>query len=701
MTEVTRMRRIFLQSFDIFYDKRIVYKDYAQQKFLKRREPAPPWQQAKYQMRHSIDQLHLSKQKQAQFESKGLTSVEDIAYFFPRRYIDFRKVSRVNDIQVGEFCALEGVVKEKWEGGGSSYTAKIEELKETRPGYKATFYVSWFGTSYYIDKLVTGNSYIFCGKTSVFRGNLYISTPLAFGQDKDKVCSIMPIYSKIQGMSADYMTRQINASIDFLRLNDKGGPKDLFASSLGLMPKYAAIREMHQPSDPQRYKHAAQRMDFEEIYDFYEDLSRKNMYLVGTQVERATSEETTRKAIAALPFPLTDDQTVVIDTIIREAKSGRRIHSIISGDVGCGKTMVAILSCVFMAENGCQSIVMAPTLVLARQHYQSFTAICDKLKITVGLLTTETKKKERKSLLKAFEAGDLDILIGTHSVLSDDVAPCSLGLTIIDEEHKFGVAQKAKLEEFDKAGVHHISMTATPIPRSIANSVYGTDLDVLAIRSMPAGRKPVVTKQYFNMDGAFEKMYEEIQKGHQCYVVCPFIDDSESTKFQDVVSVTAASAAMTKYFAQKPNAVKTGIISGNMKQQSILETVSQFERGELDVLLSTTIVEVGVNVPNATAITIMSAERFGLAGLHQLRGRVGRGDAQSYCLLCSAARTERLDILCSTTDGFAIAEEDFRMRGPGDITGVAQSGDSAIINKIIRRPKLAQLIRQRFFPPAA
>ena len=622
-------------------------------------------------MRHSIEQLHLSKQKQAQFESKGLTSVEDIAYFFPRRYIDFRKVSRVNDIQVGEFCALEGVVKEKWEGGGSSYTAKIEELQETRPGYKAVFYVSWFGTSYHIDKLVPGESYIFCGKTSVFRGNLYISAPLAFGQDRNKVCSIMPIYSKIQGMSSDYMTRQINASIDFLRLNDKGGPKDLFASSLGLMPKYMAIREMHQPTDSQQYKHAAQRMDFEEIYDFYEELSRKSMYLIGTQVEKASSEEMTRKAIAGLPFPLTADQKAVIDTII------------------------------FMAENGCQSIVMAPTLILARQHYQSFTDICDKLKITVGLLTTETKKKERNSILKAFENGDLDILIGTHSVLSDDVVPCSLGLTIIDEEHKFGVAQKAKLEEFDKAGVHHISMTATPIPRSIANSVYGTDLDVLPIRSMPAGRKPVITKQYFNMDGAFEKMYEEIQKGHQCYVVCPFIEDSDSTKFQDVVSVAAASAAMSRYFAQKPNAVRTGIISGNMKQQSILETAAQFERGELDILLSTTIVEVGVNVPNATAITIMSAERFGLAGLHQLRGRVGRGDAQSYCLLCSAERTERLDILCKTTDGFTIAEEDFRMRGPGDITGIAQSGDSAVINKIVRRPKLAQMIRQRFFPPAA
>ena len=652
-------------------------------------------------MKHSIEQLKLSKQKQSQFENKGLTTIEDIAYFFPRRYIDFREVKKVKDVSVGEFCALEGVVKEIWEGGSRSYTARIEEKEEMRPGYRAVFFVSWYGTDYYIKQLTVGETFIFCGKTSMFRGNIYISVPLAFGRDKNRVCKICPIYSKIQGMSTDYMLKQINASIDFLRLNDKSGPKDLFAASLKLMPKYEAVREMHQPTTTIRYKQALQRMDYEEIYDFYADLSQKDMYLIGTEVEETDRDEMTRKAIKNLPFPLTEDQQSVIETVIREAKAGRRIHSLISGDVGCGKTLVAILSCIFMAENGCQSIVMAPTLVLARQHYQSFTDICEKLKITTGLLTTETKKKERRALLKAFEEGDLDILIGTHAVLSSDVVPCCLGLTIIDEEHKFGVAQKAKLEEYDKAGVHHLSMTATPIPRSIASAVYGNDLDVLPIHSMPAGRKPVITKQCFHMNDAFEEMYQEIQAGHQCYVVCPFIEDSDSTRFQDVMSVAAASSAMSDYFSQKPNQVKTGIISGNMKQQSILETVSQFERGELDILLSTTIVEVGVNVPNATVIVIMSADRFGLAGLHQLRGRVGRGNAQSYCLLCSDKRTERLDVLCKTTDGFAIAEEDFRMRGPGDITGVAQSGESEIIRKIVRRPKLSQIIRQRFFPPAA
>lgn len=645
--------------------------------------------------------LNLTAQKQAQFEKKGLTTIEDIACFFPRRYIDFRSITKAKDVTVGEYCALKGVVKETREGGNRSYIAKIEEEEELRPGYKAIFFVSWYGTSFYINQLEIGKSYVFCGKTSMFRGNIYLSVPIAFGQDIGQICKIMPIYSKIQGMSSDYMNRQINAAIDFLRLNDKSGPKDLFASSLKLMPKYEAIREMHQPTTAMRYKQAAQRMAYEDIYDFYDDLSRKAMYFIGSEVKKATCDNMTRAAIDSLPFSLTTDQKVVIETILREAKAGRRIHSLISGDVGCGKTLIAILACVFMAENDCQSIVMAPTLVLARQHYQSFTDVCKKLKITTGLLTTETKKKDRGKLLKAFENGELNILIGTHSVLSDDVVPNCLGLTVIDEEHKFGVAQKAKLEDYDKAGAHHLSMTATPIPRSIASAVYGNGIDVLTIRSMPAGRKPVITRQCFNMDDAFEKMYREIQKGHQCYVVCPFIEDSESSKFQGVVSVAAASAAMSSYFSKQPNRVKTGIISGNMKQNVILETVSQFEEGKLDVLISTTIVEVGVNVPNATVIAIMSAERFGLAGLHQLRGRVGRGNAQSYCLLCSAEKTERLDILCEKSDGFAIAEEDFRMRGPGDLTGVAQSGESTIIRKIIQRPNLSQVVRHKFFPPTA
>lgn len=648
-------------------------------------------------LNHPIEQLKLAKTKQAQFENKGLLTVEAIANFFPRKYVDFRNITRLQDVKIGEFCALEGVVKEVWAGSGKSYTATVEARDSAIPGYVPCFYVTWFGTDYYANQLVDGEKYIFCGKISDFRGNIQITAPLAFGQNKAEICKILPIYSKIQGMSNEYLVRQVHAAIDYLSLNDKGGEKELFAKSLKLMPKYEAIREIHQPTDGYRFKLARQRIDFEDIYDFYEDLQRREMYSLSADVQKLEEDKLTRHAISTLPFALTPDQASVIETIMNEAKQGRRIHTLVSGDVGCGKTMVAILSCIFMKENGYQSIVMAPTLVLARQHAQEFQNICEKLGVTTGLLTTETKKRERTKLLKQFAEGNLDILIGTHSVLSDDVCPYRLGLTIIDEEHKFGVGQKVKLEEYDSSGVHHISMTATPIPRSIARAVYGNDLDVLSIHSMPAGRKPVKTKQYFDSDAIFEKMYQEIEAGHQCYVVCPFIEDSDSPQFQDIISVSAASNMMYSYFKTKPRQVRTGIISGNQKQQSILETVRQFENKEFDILLSTTIIEVGVNVPNATVIAVMSAERFGLAGLHQLRGRVGRGNSQSYCLLLSKERTERLDILCKTTDGFVIAEEDLRLRGPGDVMGVAQSGASDVINTIIRRPKLSQAVRGKFF----
>ena len=386
-----------------------------------------------------------------------------------------------------------------------------------------------------------------------------------------------------------------------------------------------------------------------------------------------------------------------METIIREAKEGRRIRSLISGDVGCGKTVIAILSSILMWENRLQTIVMAPTLVLARQHFQEFQRIAVPLDVNIALLTTETKKKERQIIVSEFTEGKIDILIGTHAVLNDEIVPHKLGMTIIDEEHKFGVRQKERMEEFDRAGVHHLSMTATPIPRSIAMSVYGRDLAVIPIRTMPNGRKPVITSHCASTKDAFETIYRQIEAGKQAYIVCPFIEDSENEKFKNVISAAAAKKAAEKYFAGKPRRVRVGLISGDMKQQDIMETIDRFRAGRLDVLVSTTIVEVGVNVPNATIIAIMSAERFGLAALHQLRGRVGRGDDQSYCLLCSPVRTQRLDVLCGTTDGFAIAEQDLALRGPGDLNGEAQSGASKVIETILRFPKLAEAIRKRVF----
>ena len=645
---------------------------------------------------HPLSLLGLTPQKERQLVNKGLTTVEDVACFFPRRYIDFRQVKSVLDVAPGESAALRGtVVNIRY--AGNRFSAVVEETP--RPGSHARpqFSVVWFGSNYYIKQISIGKEYVFCGKVSEFRNQLQISSPLAFGSDPAKVCVILPIYSKIQGMSTDYLLRTIDHAIAFLQVNEKGGEKALFAASLGLMDKFEAIAQLHHPSDGPHYQKAAQRMAFEAIYDFYASLRQKDLYLIATTINQAKNDSITRDVIQTLPFALTPDQARTMETILAEAKAGHRIHSLVSGDVGCGKTMIAVLSSIFMWENGYQTILMAPTLVLAQQHYHEMQSYAQKAGMKVGLLTTETKKKERERLLRGFEEGTLSVLIGTHSVLSDDVIPKSLGLTIIDEEHKFGVAQKAKLEEYDKAGLHHLSMTATPIPRSIAQAVYGNDLAVLPIRTMPKGRKPVATRQCHTHEAAFEVIYAEVEKGRQGYIVCPFIEDSESEPFQNVTSVQAAAKEAEDFFSRKPGDVTVGIISGDMKQKDILTAIDAFAAHEIDVLVSTTIIEVGVNVPNASVIAIMSAERFGLAGLHQLRGRVGRGSDQGYCLLCSGERSERLDTLCRTNDGFEIAEYDLKMRGPGDLAGEAQSGESKIIELIMKRPKLSMMIKKKIF----
>ena len=269
--------------------------------------------------------------------------------------------------------------------------------------------------------------------------------------------------------------------------------------------------------------------------------------------------------------------------------------TLVSGDVGCGKTMIAILAAVLAYENGCQTIVMAPTLVLAQQHYTEIEQYTSQLGIQVGLLSTATKKRERNNLLKAFSEGELDILVGTHSVLSDEVNPHNLGLTIVDEEHKFGVKQKECLEKFSQSGVHHISMTATPIPRSVAMTVYGRGVTVLPIKTMPTGRTPIQTRQCFKCEDAFEMIFDEVQNGRQAFIICPLIHESNSEKFQNVMSVEIIQQRAEKYFAAKPNKVRLGVISGDMKQADIMAVMEQFVAHKFDVLISTTIVEVGVN----------------------------------------------------------------------------------------------------------
>lgn len=646
-------------------------------------------------IKHPIELLSLTKAKENQFIAKGLTSVEDIAYFFPRKYMDFREVCSVKDTEIGKYYALQGRVIDI-RSRNNIFTALVREDKEAVRGIYPQFSVVWFGTDFYIKQLEVGKSYVFCGRVGEFAGEVNINSPLAFGQARD-VCKIMPVYSKISGMSNDYLQKQIKAAISFLQAAEKQGEKELLAKSLRLMDKYAAVRELHQPTDNKLLNYARQRIAFEHIYDFYAELKKEEIYNQADSVKYFNEHSLIEQLIRNLPFALTADQKTTIENIIEDARYGKRINTLVSGDVGCGKTMIAILAAVLAYENGCQTIVMAPTLVLAQQHYTEIEQYTSQLGIQVGLLSTATKKRERNNLLKAFSEGELDILVGTHSVLSDEVNPHNLGLTIVDEEHKFGVKQKECLEKFSQSGVHHISMTATPIPRSVAMTVYGRGVTVLPIKTMPIGRTPIETRQCFKCEDAFEMIFDEVQNGRQAFIICPLIHESNSEKFQNVMSVEIIQQKAKKYFAAKPNKVRLGVISGDMKQADIMAVMDQFAAHKFDVLISTTIVEVGVNIPNATVMAVMSAERFGLAALHQLRGRVGRGNFQSYCLLCSEKKTERLDIMCSTNDGFEIAERDLQLRGSGDILGEAQSGQSNIIQLIMQRPNLAQIVKDKIF----
>lgn len=642
---------------------------------------------------YSLNILNLQKNKIAQFEAKGIHTLGDLATYFPRKYYDFRKVTHVSDVINGEMYVLSGRVIDIREGIGR-YSVICEETVPDQSGKKQQFCVVWFGQGYQVSKIKVGYVYYFCGKATYFRDTVQICPPIAFSEKRDEVCKIMPVYSKIKGMSNEYLIDKIAQAIAYLGLSYEYSKKDDVAKELDLMPFISAISQMHDPKSTEEYKMAASRIAFETIYDFYEELKSRSACETSSVVG-VGSDKLVSTAISSLPFALTSDQRSTVDKIIADARAGKRINVLISGDVGCGKTIVAILSSIFMYEGGYQTIVMAPTLVLAQQHYLEFMKVLKPLGIKAALLTTDTSKKARKKLCEDFKSGAINILIGTHAVLNSEIIPYKLGLTVVDEEHKFGVDQKNALVGMDQAGIHHISMTATPIPRSIANTVYGMDTDVIQIRTMPNGRLPIKTAQYFSSREAFEKIYEEVQSGHQAYIVCPFIEPSDMEQFANVVSVSAVKTATDKYYATKQTPVRTAVLTGDMPQKEVLAVIDQFAKHEVDVLISTTIVEVGVNVPNATVIAIMSAERFGLAALHQLRGRVGRSTYQSYCLLCSPQRTERLDVLCATNDGFEIAEKDMQMRGPGDIVGTAQSGASKQIETVIRFPRLAAAVRSK------
>lgn len=634
-----------------------------------------------------ISILDIPKAKVTQFNKKGIHTVDDLARFFPRKYYDFRTITPISQVKDGEFMAVVGVVEDVL-SKPKMVRAKIKDSSGRR------MYITWFHQTYIAKIIKKGQQYIFCGKIQISEeyNSIQMSPPLYWGDKIEDYQRIIPVYSKIQGMSDDFLKKSVDSALAVADKKDYLEP--ILLDKFKVPKNSVALRAMHQPSGDNELKIAKKRFIFDDLFAFSMQLTDSQQGISHESPFVMPTCNTIQGFMDTLPFDLTDGQKQALRSIYLKMRSGEKVNALVQGDVGSGKTIVAIILMLISAENGFQSAMIAPTTVLAKQHYLDLLEKTEGMGYKVGFLSGDMKAKEKREVMKGIESGEIQLVVGTHSVIQKDVTFKNLALTIVDEEHRFGVAQRNSLNEKAKSGVHTVTMSATPIPRTLALSIYGENVDVLTITTMPQGRKPVQTIQISNEDKSYEAMYRQIKEGRQCYVVCPLIEDSDSDLLTDVDSVEKTYEKMMNFFKKYPE-VNVAMISGKMKQSEIAEEIAKFSRNEYQIIISTTIIEVGVNVPNATVILIKNAERFGLAQLHQLRGRVGRGSHQSYCVLLSKDKENpKLKAMCETTNGFKIAEKDLELRGTGDFIGTKQSGNNKYVMLMLSYPQFYEKVKQ-------
>ena len=606
-------------------------------------------------------------------EKLGIHTKADLLGYFPVNYDEYGKSVPINEVKEGRtviiFAAPSSypVVKET---GKRKIT-----LCEVYDG-SAKIELVWFNMPYIKNKLSKGVHAVFRGK-AVKRGrSLAVMQPeiLTEAEYLRKRKALQPVYHLTKGITSNFLRKSITGVLP--ELTEKVDYLPLFLrKEYSLLSLKNAVEEIHFPKSFETVKEARKRLVFDEFFLFALSIDMMKRDRVGEKaVYKIIPKQSTEDFIEGLPFSMTSAQKRVWDEITKDFKSGFRMNRLVQGDVGSGKTVLAVITCFLTAENGFQSSVMVPTEVLARQHFESFSGLLDKFNIKTVLLTGSVKGKERKKVLEEIENGEADIIIGTHALIQDSVVYKNLALVITDEQHRFGVRQREKLS-LKGESPHVLVMSATPIPRTLAVILYG-DLDISLVDELPAERLPVkncvVNEGY--RQSAYKFIKKEVETGHQAYIICPMIEKSdEDDGLADVINYTSE---LTEYYGGK---FKIACLHGKLKEDEKKLIMKEFSEGKTDVLVSTTVVEVGVNVPNATVMMIENADRFGLASLHQLRGRIGRGRAQSYCIFVSGNESEesmeRLRILNNSNDGFRIAEEDMRLRGPGDIFGIRQSGE--------------------------
>ena len=633
----------------------------------------------------------------------GIRSLYDLLYYFPYKYIDRSRVFKVSELGgqlqhvqlLGEIRSFE----EMGEGASRRLVAHFTD---------GTAFVDlvWFrGIKFVKNRLKLNTRYVVFGKPSVFNGRVNIAHPDVDDASLLKLdtMGLQPYYNTTEKMKRSGLNS--NAMLKFVQnlftLLSEPIPETLSADIIqknGLMSLDDALRIVHFPRNPKELQLAQYRLKFEEL--FYIQLNilhyakERQMRYVGHRFSKV-GEMFNRFYSENLPFELTGAQKRVIKEIRADVGTDRQMNRLLQGDVGSGKTLVALMSMLLAKDNGYQACMLAPTEILAEQHFATLRRMLGVLPVRVELLTGSTKAKDRTPLFEALENGEIDILVGTHAVLEDNVLFRNLGLVVIDEQHRFGVVQRAKMWAKNTIPPHVLVMTATPIPRTLAMTLYG-DLDVSVIDELPPGRKPITTSHIFRnrADSLYSFIRTQINEGRQAYVVYPLISESEKL---DLKNLEDGYKQLCNVFCD----YRLSKLHGKMKPKEKDEEMRRFASGETQILVSTTVIEVGVDVPNASVMVIENAERFGLSQLHQLRGRVGRGASQSYCILVtdyklSEDTRKRMEIMTSSNDGFEIAEADLKLRGPGDMEGTQQSGiafDLKIAN-LARDEQLLKFVRE-------
>ncbi|HRW62609.1 MAG TPA: ATP-dependent DNA helicase RecG [Bacteroidales bacterium] len=624
--------------------------------------------------------------KRAELMNKelGIYTFEDLLYYFPYKYIDKSKFYKISELKPDmPYIQIKGKIS-GFEMIGGGHKKRLVAFFSDGTG---VIELVWFkGLSYIQKSLLLNTEYIVFGKPGYFGGKYNIIHPEVEDSLKNQnviQAKLQAHYNTTEKLKKSFLhSKAVSKLVNNLMLLIKGKIEETLPAYLTEKYKLISLEEalfnIHFPQNAELLKKATYRLKFEELFYIQLNILQKRTIRIKKSngyIFSKVGDFLNRFYQHNLPFELTEAQKRVLKEIRKDLGSGKQMNRLLQGDVGSGKTLVALMSMLIALDNGFQACIMAPTEILANQHFETIKEFIDGLPVSVDLLTGSTKTSARKKINEGLLNGDLQILIGTHALIEDTVQFKNLGLVIIDEQHRFGVAQRAKLWAKNEKPPHVLVMTATPIPRTLAMTVYG-DLDISVIDELPPGRKPIQTIHIYDSRRLrmFGFLRQQIEQGRQVYIVYPLIKESEKMDYKDLED---GYESISRAFPPPKYAVS--IVHGQMKSEEKEAAMNLFVKGKTHIMVATTVIEVGVNVPNASVMVIESAERFGLSQLHQLRGRVGRGADQSYCILMSGYKLsnearKRIDIMTKTNDGFEIAEADLKLRGPGDIEGTQQSG---------------------------